>query len=517
MKTKIVLAVLVLVLVGGLAGCQAKTVTVEKVVEKEVTVPAKLVKPVVIDVVIEDIQCADLTQVGQNCAKTWAKQFMATHPGTTVNVTMLGDGTGSTGALDALIIAGFNPNVYQAYGGRVSAYRDMAAPLPYNPEMYVHPAVDSWVKDGKLTWYPSFAWAVGLYANYDLAVKLGVDGLLPNLDGDRTWTLAQFEAFAEAVKSKSTAQKPLYTAALFAKNGGGDYYLAMWMFAFNAKVYKVDATGNTDFTNLDVQSPQWVESLNWLKKGIDKGWFMPNPETLDFAAISAEVQAGRVVLGYTSATSYMADGISKQEWISYPNPTAKWVPFATGPTGIMVFDTGGRIEYAKSLANKTDAEIDAEATKTRRPVSELKSLRAWGKKVTDVQIAEAKLKDAAAIEFATWLDANYTQTQIDAGRHSWRTDLTPAWAKDSTGPVVGPTLAPTPAASQSRLTQTMRWQKGMIDKYGLTDIGTGSPYYTALREIMYKALGEFFAGKVDAEKCLSNIDTQFNEMVAKTK
>ena len=468
-RRRIFAVALVALLVASLllASCQPRTIVKEVPVKVVQTVVQEVTtNPVVIEWVAEGTNCPSLDAPGPLCAKAWAKLYMDSHPGVIVNVSTISPADGTNQTMNALILSGLSPDLFFAYGGRLDAFLDYAAPLPYDPALYTHPAIDAWVSDDgqSLFMYPMMAWATGMTANYTLAEELGIVDLLPALDGDRSWSVAEFEAFCEAAKAKG------YPAfGVFALNGSGDYWTDSWALGRGATLYK-----DNDLSQLNVNSAEWVGTYEWFTDMVSKGYMLPDGWTMADETVSAEYFARRIVVGHGSP-SILVDTGDVLHAISYPSLDGSFVPFATAPTGLLVFDSAAR----------------------------LRKLQSEGKTVTAEQLAEAERKRDAAVAFAVWLNTGQFPVDQVTSSYTWRADI------DAT-----PTCANCTPEQAEFAKAERAWMDAMIAEHGLADIGVASKYYQFVRNTKVAALAEVLQGNVSAQEALDGVVAEFNAALA---
>jgi ABC-type glycerol-3-phosphate transport system substrate-binding protein len=298
--------------------------------------------------------------------------------------------------------------------------------------------------------YPVNVWIVTAIVNETLAKELGVYDMLP-LSGDRTWTIAQAEALAKAVKEKGGKFGVLHTA------GSGDYYMDGWAIAFGGSLYL-----NNDYSEPAMNTPEWKQAWTWLKTMQDEGYFVG--ESWTFTDDTYYAEGPKTVLNGGSY-SQVRDGASLRV-VSYPSPDGSFVPFQTAPSGIMVFD-------------------------------HVKRLTARG--ASSTEISKAQEKQDEAVKFAMWLNNNVEFVKLQVGTEfSWRTDIVVNHITDSLTP-----------ENKALMELDAPWLDAMIAKYGLADIGIASPKYQALRGIKSKHLGLYLSGVETVDDALKAIVTEF--------
>ncbi len=247
-------------------------------------------------------------------------------------------------------------------------------------------------------------------------------------------------------------------------NGSGDYSMDMWGLAFGGQLYE-----NGDFTKLAVNSQAWIDAWTFLKNMVGAGYFTPDPWALTDDNFN-EAMATRQVLGISQERGAVNAKGDELRLVSYPSPTGGFVPFATAPTGILVFDN------AKRLAKLGGSEA---------------------------AIARAEASQAAAVDFAQWLATGpYAQELVRFRGWTWRTDL------QMSPPV---TSATDTARTKAILAEDWDWMQAMSAKYGLSDCGTGSVYYSNLRLLKVQALADVMQGKKAPDKALAELVAEFEK------
>ena len=108
---------------------------------------------------------------------------------------------------------------------------------------FVPGVLETMTVDGNLYALPFDVMPYGIFVNYDVLDKQNVD--YPALD----WTLADFEAMAEAVTNKSDAQNPSIAIARNVEENDYIRFLTMFCAIYGVKGYGVDANGKA-YSNL---------------------------------------------------------------------------------------------------------------------------------------------------------------------------------------------------------------------------------------------------------------------------
>jgi hypothetical protein len=279
-----------------------------------------------------------LTETAQT-ESYFAAQEYRKETGVDIEVRLTQSPDGTTAEMQALFASGAAPNVYTAYGGRTSAYYDIAMPLTLETNQYVPGILDVCKNSkGEVVAAPIFFWVQNGMWNITLAQKYGLDKYFPQNE-ERTWKIADLEAAMAELKAKSKTEYGVY---FYAASGSGDYWMQLFEKAFGANPL-YDKSGKFDVNNDNMRNA-WT----WMVDTVKKGYAPVGAEALtDDHFVAAQMEA--LVLFSGNSPGGAGDKY-KHTMVSYPSVDGSFVPFAVAPTCHIAVKTG-------------DAEMDAKAKK----------------------------------------------------------------------------------------------------------------------------------------------------------
>ena len=270
--------------------------------------------------------------------------FEAKNPGIKVNVQMI-DFKSGPDKINTAIAAGTAPDVIYDAPGRIIAWGKDGALAKLND------MIDDGVKENvsesilrasragdDYYMYPTHHAPFMMAFNKTELEEMGLLNML-NLEGDRSWTVAEFEAFLEAVVAQGK-RGPV----VFASSQGGDQGTR----AFIANLYDSPIT-NEDLTEYTVNTENGAKSLEWVVNAIDNG-LLENGSAVDAGTAIDEFVTGRVI-----GTLLWSPGLEKlkQEslnfetvFVPYPNSENPKLEFLVG--GLCVLDNGDDAKIAAS-------------------------------------------------------------------------------------------------------------------------------------------------------------------------
>lgn len=186
----------------------------------------------------------------------------------------------------------------------------------------------------------------GLMINTDLAKKAGAYDLIPLDDPLRRWSHEECLEFFR--KCKSLTEEGIYAYAIPAINSIGDLSTRQLMVQFGMEIF------NEDGTKLIMNSPEGVESLEWIVALNDEGLIYPNPETLSGLDILNLFFDWKLVSWYGARTTYtMVDKWTKlvpnHVFVQFPTVGGANPKASSGVGGFVVFDNRDPVKarYAK--------------------------------------------------------------------------------------------------------------------------------------------------------------------------
>lgn len=252
------------------------------------------------------------------------------------------------------------PDIFNDYPGRTTGYAQRGYTVPLN-DMFSDEQLSQIpedvlrmvsLSDGTLFSYPTGLGGTMLVINKTLVEAAGATHLLPQGEM-RTWTTEQFEQLLRAVKDYQ--QDDSYPMTLFALNEQGDMLYHSFMAGFGGQKFKDNRVES------DMNSPENVQALEWVKSLVDKGLVFPNPETRPASMSNDYFVQGKtaVALGSLNTINLVkqakADGTIAEEFemMLAPFPSAREDHGVIVPGGgvFVVFNNGDekKIEYAKKF------------------------------------------------------------------------------------------------------------------------------------------------------------------------
>lgn len=272
-----------------------------------------------------------------------ANAFEAKNPGIKVNIEMLDFKSGPE-KITTAITGGTGPDIIYDSPGRIIDWgkNGVLAPLDdmFTSEFTadVSEGILNASKTGDNYWmYPTHSAPFMMGFNKTMLEKHGLLNML-NLEGDRSWTIEQYEKLLRALKEKGEKG-----ALVFCQTQGGDQGTR----AFIANLYGSKIIKD-DLSEYTINDENGVKGLEWTVNAVKEGLLL-NGSASDGTAAIDEFATGRV-----SHTLLFSPGLLEQKkslmdfepvFVPYPNPTKPELEFLVG--GFCVFN------------NKDQAKIDA--------------------------------------------------------------------------------------------------------------------------------------------------------------
>ncbi len=275
--------------------------------------------------------------------------FEEKNPGIKVTVEMIDFKSGPE-KINTAISAGTAPDVVYDAPGRIVSWGNDGVLAPLNDMInddvmanIPKPILDA-CKSGDNYWmYPTHHGPFMMAFNKDLLEELELLDML-NLEGNRAWTVEQFEALLKALKENGQ-RGPI----VFASSQGGDQGTR----AFIANLYDSPIT-NDDLTAYTVNSDNGVKSLDWVVKAVNDG-LLENGSAYDAGTAIDEFVSKRV-----AATLLWSTGLEKIKkenldfntvFVPYPNDVDPKLEFLAA--GLCVFNNGDekKVEAAKKFVD----------------------------------------------------------------------------------------------------------------------------------------------------------------------
>lgn len=300
-----------------------------------------------------------------------ADEFMALHPNVKkINIEML---PGETGVqkIDTSIAAGSPPDVTYIDLAFLPKYLKQKAVIPVSDYM-TQEEIDDFIKstsdyatyDGKMYALPILIAPRVLYANKTMLEEMGLADKLP-LDGDRAWTIEQFNEIARKFPYKKDGKtyyaEQINTTAL-------NWTHLFWFWNFGADLY------NKEETKFILNSPEGVKALDYMLEMVDAGSF----RLVTGGAKPSDFWAGDLAfsLGLALTEDKVKETLKQKTPEGKPIPEVVAVQFPKGPGvdiaksysgigGLTVFKqkkadenhTKMAVEFAKFLTNGENNKV----------------------------------------------------------------------------------------------------------------------------------------------------------------
>lgn len=260
--------------------------------------------------------------------------------------------------VQAAVLAKNTPDILGDFIGRAGSYMnaDLFVPLDdvftadYKAKFY-EGILNQGTKDGVVYMFPERVDYYVLNVNKTLFDEAGATDLLP-LDGDRTWTRAEFETAMEAVSKNG-----VYGIGLWAASEQSD---------INTKILIEGGMGTNmysdDFQTVVYDAPEAVQGLEWLCSLIEKGYASPNSaNVVDDEVWMLYAQKTVAILPTTTEPlswikTQIADGVASEPFeivcVQFPTADGKTAKTAAPMTGYGIFkneENAAKIDAAKKF------------------------------------------------------------------------------------------------------------------------------------------------------------------------
>lgn len=275
-----------------------------------------------------------------------ADAFEAKNPGIKVNVEMIDFKSGPE-KITTAITGGTAPDLVFDAPGRIIDWGKSGVLASLN-DMFtddvlkdVPQAVLDTCKTDKYWMYPTNTAPFMMAFNKDMLTEYNLMDML-NLEGDRRWTVEQYEALLRALKEKGEKG-----ALVFCQTQGGDQGTR----AFISNLYGSSIL-NDDLTEYTINNENGVKALEWTVNAIKEGLLL-NGSASDGTAAIDEFVAGRVSHTLLFSPGLLATKRNVIEFepvfVPYPSPAEPQLEYLVG--GYCIFDNkdAARIEASKKF------------------------------------------------------------------------------------------------------------------------------------------------------------------------
>jgi ABC-type glycerol-3-phosphate transport system substrate-binding protein len=229
-------------------------------------------------------------------------------------------------------------------------------------DKFVPGILDIFSQRGKLWGLPLHQWVIQCVPFRDAWREYGVDELLPDPNGPRTWSLADWEAGVREITKQGQRDPNKEWGTIF---GGANYQYMPFLTPFGSKVFEPG-----DRSKFAINTDETVQALEFIK-GLYDDKVIPDP--------TFEVDYWEYTVSRKMGVVYEDSGWATREWES-PDfskapegkafdaygvaiPTAPGVdaaPLAMGPTGFIFFNKDNLeecVDFANWLSEPGRAEV----------------------------------------------------------------------------------------------------------------------------------------------------------------
>ncbi len=278
--------------------------------------------------------------------------FNEKYPNITVNLEMLDFDAGPE-KITTAILAGTTPDVIFDAPGRIITWAQAGALAPLDDMLSPEDIEDygaflaACKYDDKVYMYPQGSAPFLMAFNKTMLEKHGLLDMI-NLEGDRSWTLEQYETLLRALKEKGEMG-----AVIFARTQGGDQGTR----AYLANLYGGSVL-NEDMTEYTLNNDAGVKALDWVVNMCNEELLI-NGSAYDGTGAIDEFCSGRVshtILWSPGLLKTRAAELEEMEietvFVPFPS-TAQTYHLEFLAAGMCVFDNGdpAKIEAAKKFVD----------------------------------------------------------------------------------------------------------------------------------------------------------------------
>lgn len=154
----------------------------------------------------------------------------------------------------------------------------------------------------------------------------------------QNWTMEEWTEILDTLARELPDQT--YPMMMYGKNNQGDTHIMSIMRSYGGTIF--DEAGNFDFENEET-----VRALEWIREGVDRGWYPPYAENLEISDCSELFSNGQLsIYLFNNATLNLYDNFEEFGFVNFPGNLA-----TSFVTGFEVFDNGDetKIKAAKDF------------------------------------------------------------------------------------------------------------------------------------------------------------------------
>ncbi|MDO4183482.1 MAG: substrate-binding domain-containing protein [Coriobacteriia bacterium] len=197
--------------------------------------------------------------------------------------------------------------------------------------------------DGKNYEMPYLALQNVLVFNKDMFNAAGLEKYTAAADDIQNWTITQWEEVLDTLAANLPGGS--YPLMMYGKNDQGDTHIMTFIRSHGCDFFDNDG-------NFVVNTPEGIAALDWLQKGVDRGWYPPNPAALELAdngELFANQQLAILLTNSAFLPSYLDKGLNIG-MVNFPHSTTPQGICTSFVTGFQVWDNGDADKVAVAKA-----------------------------------------------------------------------------------------------------------------------------------------------------------------------
>lgn len=243
-------------------------------------------------------------------------------------------------AVDILYEGYFNMSTY-IYSGRMVPLDDIITDEIRNDIDDIYWTQSK--KDGKTYMMPFLSYQNVLVYNKDLFREAGLDEFISNEDKVQTWSMEEWETVLGTLREKLPDTS--YPMMMYAASEEGDTHIMLLLRSFGSSFFDDEGFFN-------INAPEGIKALNWIRECDKKGYFPPNSESLVLLDSYGMFTNGQIAI-YISKIVLKNQSEEKELDLGYVNfPSVDNAGYYSSFTsGFGVFDNGDekKIKAAKDF------------------------------------------------------------------------------------------------------------------------------------------------------------------------
>jgi multiple sugar transport system substrate-binding protein len=170
--------------------------------------------------------------------------------------------------------------------------------------------------------------------------EAGLDQYLGSYDTIQSWTVEQWDEIL--AKLKASLPPHVYALAMYARNDQGDTHTMTWLRSHGSKFFTEDG-------KININTPEGIAALRWLKDNYDKGYYPPNCENIAIKDCGKLFWNNQLVIKMNNVPNVKIDD-KELGLVNFPSKDGKGM-VTSFVTGFAVFDNGDKekIKIAKEF------------------------------------------------------------------------------------------------------------------------------------------------------------------------